>query len=164
MIEGKDPGLPEPVTSLNPGIVPASACAGFDLIPVSKNFLSSFEIDAVNLFFLTVPYPTTTTSASSEASDINAIFTLFWLPRRISWEAYPVYEITRISPAEAMIAKSPRLLLWVPVGFPLMVTLTPDKGFPSSPDMIFPVIVFDCANKTVEISNEKTKRKVLSLL
>ena len=111
VIEGKAPGRPLPVTNLNPGIVPASACAGFALIPVSKNFLSSLETDDVNLFFLTVPYPTTITSASSEASDINAMFTLFWLPRRISWEAYPVYEITNISPAEAVIANSPTLLL-----------------------------------------------------
>jgi hypothetical protein len=92
------------------------------------------------------------------------MFTLFWLPRRISWEAYPVYEITNISPAEAVIANSPTLLLWVPAGFPLMVILTPDKGFLSSADMILPVIFFDCADKTVEISTEKTKRKVLSLL
>ena len=164
VIDGKDPGLPDPVTSLNPGIVPASACAGFDLIPVSKNFLSSLETDAVNLFFLTVPYPTTITSASSEASDINAMFTLFWLPRRISCEVNPAYEITKISPAEAVIANSPTLLLWVPAGFPLMVILTPDKGFLSSSDMTFPVIFFDCADKIVEISSEKTKRKVLSLL
>ena len=164
VIEGKAPGRPLPVTNLNPGIVPASACAGFALIPVSKNFLSNFDTEEINLFFFTVPYPTTTTSASSAASDIKAMFKLFWLPRRISWEAYPAYEIINISPSEAVIANSPTLLLCVPACFPLIVILTPDKGFLSASEMILPETFFDCADKNVEISTEKTKRKVLSLL
>ena len=119
----------------------------------------------VRSFFLTDPYPTTTTSSSCLESEVNLMERSVWLEMATSCDPNPMELITRTAFPEVgtSIENLPSLLVVVPFVVPFNVMLAPATTAPLSPWTV-PLILRVCAKAMVVISARKETNKSFFLI
>ena len=139
VVEAYAPGCPVKLFTCKPATDPSKDFIKFASVFFIKSLLSTVWADPVNAAFLVTPYPVTTTSSISCASDLRTTRKLSFIAT--SCVCIPMYEICKVFAELGTFdkLKLPSTSVIVPRVVPFTNTEAPTTGCPSSSEITTPV-------------------------